>query len=555
MTHRLLDLLWVQSWQIAVLFALVGTACLVMRRASAHSRYLLWLVVLAKCLVPPVMPVAWPGVAKTMEQISPEWNATIQAALSSRASTEASVINSQPAFSLQPLSSKTQLARPLFWGRFDWRHWVAFAWAAGGLSYLSAALVKAWRIQLGLKRARAWPDMQLECEFLEVAKTAGIDHRPKLCLIQGLGQPFVWGILRGSIYLPEAFGRQGTSRERMLVMSHELAHVRRWDALINFVQVTAQAVFFFHPLVWWMNRLIRHEREKCCDEMVVASLRVDPQEYGSAIVDRLADYYEPACPSSSLAISGQARDLEDRVKTLLQPGRAFRRWPTVPAMITVFLIAVVAAPARLVVTAAPAETSAIAQTPAHPATLVDLGAYANASLTESWLPDATDNDLSALKAGRWALEGIPFEISGVVQLSGKGLTRTGRKFPDAVNGITLSRAFHKLQLLHACAGKEEAGTLVAKIVVHYRDGQRREIPVNYGEEVRDWWLWEFEPVSDPNTTMAWTGSNLNVRSQNGSLRLYRTTWINPRPQTEVASVDYVSGQSRSAPFMVALTME
>ena len=69
MTSRFLELLWLQSWQVAVLFALVGLACLLLRRASAHWRYLLWLVVLVKCLVPPVMPVAVPGLTKTVDQI------------------------------------------------------------------------------------------------------------------------------------------------------------------------------------------------------------------------------------------------------------------------------------------------------------------------------------------------------------------------------------------------------------------------------------------------------------------------------------------------------
>jgi hypothetical protein len=81
------------------------------------------------------------------------------------------------------------------------------------------------------------------------------------------------------------------------------------------------------------------------------------------------------------------------------------------------------------------------------------------------------------------------------------------------------------------------------------------VPINYGERVRDWWFWDFDPVSDLDTTMAWTGNNLNVRAQNGSLRLYRTTWINPRPQVRVVGVDYVSGQSKSAPFLVAMTVE
>ncbi|HEV7923841.1 MAG TPA: M56 family metallopeptidase [Verrucomicrobiae bacterium] len=555
MTSRLLHLLWLQSWQIAVLFAMVGLVCLCLRRTSAHWRYLLWLVVLVKCLVPPVVPVAVPGLAKTMDQLFSKRSPAFPDSQFAAVPAKGSDLASQPALSISSLMPQTRFLRPPIWERIDWRLWLVLAWAAGGLGYLMAALVKGWRIQLGLKSARTWPDMELECEFLDIAKTVGIENRPKLCLIRGLGQPFVWGVFRGSIYLPEAFGRQGTARERMLIMGHELAHVLRWDALINFVQVLVQAVFFFHPLVWWLNKIIRHEREKCCDEMAVASLHVDSREYGSAIVDRLADYYEPACPPSSLAISGNAKDLEDRVKSLLLPGRAFLRQPTVPALITVFLLAVTVAPAHLVMTTEPAKTNTTLGAPAHPVTLVDLSPYANASLKESWLPNESDNDLSDLSAGRHVLGGVAFEISGVLQLSAKGMPEGGRTFPPALDGIKLDRPFGKLHLLHACAGKQDAGTMVAKIVVHYQDGRRLEVPINYGEHVRDWWFWDFDPVSDPNTTMAWTGNNLNVRAQNGSLRLYRTTWINPRPQVSVVGVDYVSGQSKSAPFMVALTVE
>ena len=49
--------LWHQSWQIAAVFAAVASACRLLRRASAHGRYLLWLIVLAKCLVPPLVTV------------------------------------------------------------------------------------------------------------------------------------------------------------------------------------------------------------------------------------------------------------------------------------------------------------------------------------------------------------------------------------------------------------------------------------------------------------------------------------------------------------------
>jgi hypothetical protein len=124
-----------------------------------------------------------------------------------------------------------------------------------------------------------------------------------------------------------------------------------------------------------------------------------------------------------------------------------------------------------------------------------------------------------------------------------------------VKNVRVERSFQKLHLLHACAGKETDGVTIARIIVHYEDGQQRELPIAYGSQVRDRQFWDFEPVSDKNTAMAWTGENLYVRTQNGSLRLYRTTWANPRPLVAVASIDYVSSQTQSAPFMVGLTVE
>ena len=73
--------------------------------------------------------------------------------------------------------------------------------------------------------------------------------------------------------------------------------------------------------------------------MAVAGLNVSSREYGSAIVDRLVDYFEPACPSSSLAISGQARDLEDRIASLLRPGRVFHRRPSRALWATLSVVA------------------------------------------------------------------------------------------------------------------------------------------------------------------------------------------------------------------------
>ena len=55
------------------------------------------------------------------------------------------------------------------------------------------------------------------------------------------------------------------------VIAHELGHIKRFDVAVNFFQVIAETLFFFHPAVWWLNKRIRADREDCCDDIAVAA--------------------------------------------------------------------------------------------------------------------------------------------------------------------------------------------------------------------------------------------------------------------------------------------
>jgi beta-lactamase regulating signal transducer with metallopeptidase domain len=94
----------------------------------------------------------------------------------------------------------------------------------------------------------------------------------------GAGSPFVLGVLRPCIVLPMAALHGLAPRQLELVLLHELAHLRRWDPLVQFVQRCAEAVLFFHPAVWWVSRWLRQEREACCDAVVLRQ-GARPEEY------------------------------------------------------------------------------------------------------------------------------------------------------------------------------------------------------------------------------------------------------------------------------------
>ncbi len=68
------------------------------------------------------------------------------------------------------------------------------------------------------------------------------------------------------------------------ILSHELAHIRRYDPVINFLQRIVEAFLFFHPITWWISHRVRLEREHCCDDIAAASVGRLP--YAAALLPR-----------------------------------------------------------------------------------------------------------------------------------------------------------------------------------------------------------------------------------------------------------------------------
>jgi len=96
---------------------------------------------------------------------------------------------------------------------------------------------------------------------------------------------------------------------------------------------------------------IRAEREKCCDEMAIAQLGAKARDYSTAIVNTLINEYESTRPVPSLAIAGPAKNVEERIKTIMKPGKRFFKRPSLLAVTVVLLIALLTVPTVLVLTA------------------------------------------------------------------------------------------------------------------------------------------------------------------------------------------------------------
>ena len=190
-----------------------------------------------------------------------------------------------------------------------------------------------------------------------------------------------------------------------------------------------------------------------------------------------------------------------------------------------------------------------------PASLIDLTEYYNAALVQTWHPSGSaqysSNSLDVLPSGLLQLGGVVFDVRGIVQLSGRDLERAGGRYPRQISGVPVAQTCRQLHFLQAAGWRSPTGTTIATYRVYYTNGQTQTIPVVYGEDVRDW-----NANSDASTdltrgTVVWSGMN----RARVLVRLFKTTWVNPLPETKIASLDCVSEMAAAAPFLIAITAE
>jgi len=343
---QITNYLLTQSWQIAVLVVLIAAVNLALKNKSAHIRYLLWLIVLAKCLVPPLVTIP---LAILPQDKTPEPTLISNVEMPAANVELADMVTSEPiALPSLPVTSPTIMERL---ARVTTRQWLGFGWIVGVAAFLLFALIKALHTDQWLWRQRKPLPAEAQTRIEDLFFGLGLKTFPKVWLLSGIGQPFVWGLLRGNIYLPADFVKVNSAEHRKGVLGHELSHILRFDAAVNILQIIAQAIFWFHPFVWWANKKIRAEREKCCDEMAIASIGAKAKEYCNSIVNILIAEHESTRLVPSLAVAGPVKNIEERIKTMMRPGKKFHKRPSLIAATVVLLLALLTVPTVLVLTA------------------------------------------------------------------------------------------------------------------------------------------------------------------------------------------------------------
>ena len=156
--------------------------------------------------------------------------------------------------------------------------YLPWLWLMGApltLVVLATGLVGAERLR---RQSRLLVDGALVASCRQLARSMGV----AVDVCDRIATPILVGILRPIILLPPAVLTGWSAQQIEMVLLHELAHVRRWDNLVNLIQRIIESVLFFQPAVWLLSSDVRREREHCCDDVAVACTG-EPQAYAETL--------------------------------------------------------------------------------------------------------------------------------------------------------------------------------------------------------------------------------------------------------------------------------
>jgi len=191
------------------------------------------------------------------------------------------------------------------------------------------------RLQCRAKRIADEPLLTQLCRQLRL-------RRPPILLHSAdRDMPMTWGILRPKLLLPAAFGTWPAARRRD-VMLHELAHIVRRDCLSQWLGHVARAIYWFHPLVWLAARQMCRERERACDDLVLAS-GADAPDYAEHLLHIASGLQPPAFSAHAAIAMARPSNLETRIVAILDP-RTDRRRVTRAGIVVLATLALLVPP-------------------------------------------------------------------------------------------------------------------------------------------------------------------------------------------------------------------
>ncbi len=374
--------------ETTLIAAALAAVALVMgrsRRVSAEARHALWVVVLVKFLLPPV--IAWPALDRKADSPVVAGSEVVlpPVALAVVARHDADPVppdavepilgHSEPvlASDLDPITPPEPIPAaptppvglesprtPVLERASDpiprvaedrrpdppatalvaaglWSRLILAGWLLGSVVVAGRGLVRVGRFRRVLSQGQSAPSW-LVAEVSAVAARFGVKS-PRTLVVAGVAAPLLWCLGRPCLVVPEGWD-QLTPAARSALIAHELAHLSRRDHWVVRLELLAGLLWWWNPVFRLARRRVRDEAELACDARVVRAFPDGRFVYAESLIAVCARFARPDPPLPALGIGGPraARTLEARLTMILRdPARPPTRWTPLLALILLAL--------------------------------------------------------------------------------------------------------------------------------------------------------------------------------------------------------------------------
>jgi beta-lactamase regulating signal transducer with metallopeptidase domain len=208
---------------------------------------------------------------------------------------------------------------------FPWAGLVLAVWAAGTIVAFAVMVARVLRF----RRHVRWPwptDANLQRQADMLAKRFGLSRSPEVKLVSASLPPMLWGMQRSPVILLPRTLVERLSREQILtILAHELAHFRRRDHWVRWLEVLVLGIYWWHPVAWIARRQLQRAEEECCDAWVLWVLPDAATVYARTILETV-DFLTADCRPSPVLASGlgPVHILERRFEMILHTRPAHR---------------------------------------------------------------------------------------------------------------------------------------------------------------------------------------------------------------------------------------
>lgn len=308
-----------------VILLAAALTSLVLRKASAALRHLVWTLALCSALVLPVVSLALPKWQLPLLTIA-SVSTTQPAAAETTDATAPAIEHRAPALG-HAGAAETAAASPTVtvshgsWlPAISWQRALFAIWLAGALAIFGRIIVGLLAVRFLSRRTQLITDAEWLPMAMDIAEEMGITRRLRFLRSGRASMPVATGLFTPSVIMPADADTWSENRLRVVLL-HELAHVKRRDCLTHVMAQAACAFYWFNPLVWLAVKRARAERERACDDLVLAC-GTRGSEYADQLLEMArvlrGDRFPALLGGASLAMAHRSQ-LEGRLIAILDP--------------------------------------------------------------------------------------------------------------------------------------------------------------------------------------------------------------------------------------------